>query len=89
MCLFRLIGERVKGPEVDLVYSGVQASQLRSARWRKSRYSNPSGNCVEMAQLTAETVAVRDSWCPDGPTLIFTRASWQAFLHGLQDGCLS
>lgn len=85
MCLFRLIGERGKGPKVNPVCNGVLASQLRSASWRKSRYSNPSGNCVEMAQLSAGTIAVRDSWCPGGPALVFTRAAWEEFLHRLRD----
>jgi hypothetical protein len=68
------------------VYNGVQASRLRRARWRKSRYSNPSGNCVEAAELSAESVAVRNSRYPDGPALIFTRAEWEAFLLGARDG---
>lgn len=85
MCLFRLIGERGRGSKVNPAYDGVRASQLRSASWRKSRYSNPSGNCVEMAQLSAGTIAVRDSWCADGPALVFTRAAWEAFLHRLRD----
>ncbi len=66
--------------------NGVRASALRSAIWRKSRYSNPSGNCVEMAKLPAGEVAVRNSRFPDGPALVFTTAEWEAFLRGAKDG---
>lgn len=60
-------------------------AQLRAAKWRKSRHSNPSGNCVEMASLPGERVAVRDSRRPDGPALLFTRAAWQRFLSGIRE----
>jgi hypothetical protein len=70
---------------VNLAYGGAKAPQLRSANWRKSRYSNPSGNCVEVAHLDTGTVAVRDSVRPDGPALVFTRPAWRAFLAGLRE----
>jgi|GEM_PF-257701 hypothetical protein len=75
-----------EGFMVDVAYNGVQASRLRRAAWRKSRYSNPSGNCVEATGLPAGGVAVRNSRYPDGPALIFTRAEWDAFLLGARDG---
>jgi hypothetical protein len=71
---------------VDVAINGVQASRLPNAAWRKSRYSNPSGNCVEAAQLPAGAVAVRNSRYPDGPALVFTQAEWEAFLLGARDG---
>lgn len=70
---------------MDLVYSGVRASQAPAALWRKSSHSNPSGNCVETARLPSGRVAVRDSKRPGGPILIFTRAEWAAFLGGLTE----
>ena len=71
---------------MDLVPSPLLRAQLRAAKWRKSRHSNPSGNCVEMARLPGEQVAVRDSRRPDGPALLFTRAAWERFLHGVREG---
>jgi hypothetical protein len=71
---------------VDLVPSHLLPAQLRAAKWRKSRYSNPSGNCVEMASLPGEQVAVRDSHRPDGPALLFTRGAWERFLCGVREG---
>jgi hypothetical protein len=64
----------------------VQASALQHVAWRKSKYSNPSGNCVSVAGLPAGSVAVRNSRFPDGPALVFTRAEWDAFLLGARDG---
>ena len=66
--------------------SPLLSAQLRAAKWRKSRHSNPSGNCVEMARLPGERVAVRDSHRPNGPALLFTRAAWERFLRGLREG---
>jgi hypothetical protein len=64
---------------------GRPAAQWPAA-WRKSRYSSPSGNCVQIAELPDGVVAVRNSRDPDGPALSFTRAEWQAFLRGAREG---
>jgi hypothetical protein len=71
--------------KVDLVPSPLLPAQLRAAKWRKSRHSNPSGNCVEMARLPGGRVAVRDSHRPDGPALLFSRAAWERFLRGVRE----
>jgi hypothetical protein len=63
----------------------MQASLLPTVAWRKSSYSNPSGNCVEAA-LLVDGVAVRNSRFPDGPALVFTEAEWTAFLLGVKEG---
>jgi hypothetical protein len=65
--------------------NGVPADQLRVA-WRKSSWSNPSGNCVEVAILSDDEVAVRDSRYPSGPALVYTRVEISAFLAGVKDG---
>ncbi|HEV3068481.1 MAG TPA: DUF397 domain-containing protein [Streptosporangiaceae bacterium] len=77
----------VPSPMLPAQLSGpVPVTQLGAAKWRKSRHSNPSGNCVEMARLPGEQVAVRDSHRPDGPALLFTGAAWERFVHGLREG---
>ena len=70
---------------MDHAFNGVQASLLPAVAWRKSSYSNPSGNCVEAARL-ADGVAVRNSRFPGGPALVFTEAEWAAFLLGVKEG---
>ncbi|MCX2970941.1 DUF397 domain-containing protein [Streptomyces sp. TRM70308] len=59
---------------------------MSGARWRKSRRSNPSGNCVELAELPGGDVAVRNSRFPAGPALIYTDAEIAAFIQGAKDG---
>jgi hypothetical protein len=67
--------------------NGAPAGQLGVARWRKSRASNPSGNCVEVAVLPGGgEIAVRNSRYPGGPALVYTRAEVAAFLAGVRNG---
>lgn len=54
--------------------------------WRKSAASGPNGNCVELAVLADGGVAVRNSRCPGGPHLTYTRAEIVAFVRGVQAG---
>jgi len=69
-----------------LVNSGMPAGQLPSAPWRKSSASNPSGSCVEIAELPGGAVAVRNSRDADGPALIYPRAEMAAFLRAIKNG---
>ncbi len=64
----------------------MPAGQLASVTWKKSRRSNPSGNCVELAELPDGGVAVRNSRDPHGPVLIYTMDEIAAFILGARDG---
>ena len=65
----------------------MPASALPPLKWQKSGRSNPSGNCVEMAELPGGGgIAVRNSRDPDGPALIYTVDEIAAFLAGARDG---
>jgi hypothetical protein len=68
-------------------YNGMPAGELATVTWVKSRRSNPSGNCVEVAQLPqGEGFAIRNSRDPEGPALLFTPAEIAAFVLGARDG---
>ena len=67
--------------------NGMSAGQLPAVAWQKSGRSNPSGNCVEMAELPGGAgIAVRNSRDPDGPALIYTSEEITAFILGARDG---
>jgi hypothetical protein len=61
-------------------------ADLLVATWRRSRASNSSGSCVEVAGLPGGEVAIRNSRYPRGPALIYTRAEMAAFVAGAKDG---
>ncbi|MBO3744766.1 DUF397 domain-containing protein [Streptosporangiaceae bacterium NEAU-GS5] len=64
----------------------THSALLQDAAWRKSRHSNPDGNCVEVAKLPDGNVAIRNSRDPGGPALIYTTAEITAFIRGAHDG---
>ncbi|MFD7289728.1 DUF397 domain-containing protein [Streptomyces sp. NPDC059863] len=51
--------------------------------FKKSSYSNQTGECVEVALNVPGTVAVRDSKDSAGPVLLLAPAAWEAFRAGL------
>jgi hypothetical protein len=59
---------------VDEIRNGMPATRLFGAEWRKSSASGAVGNCVEVAWLPADLVAVRNSRDPHGPALVYPRA---------------
>jgi hypothetical protein len=71
---------------MDETHDAALAAELLHADWRKSGHSNPSGNCVELARLSAGQVAVRNSRDPRGPVLICAPAEIAAFIRGAKDG---
>ncbi|WP_406351742.1 DUF397 domain-containing protein [Streptomyces sp. NBC_00658] len=57
--------------------------------WRKSSYSNSEGgSCVEVFDGYPSGVPVRDSKEPFGPALVFSAASWSAFVVTAKAGDL-
>ncbi|MGV9415294.1 DUF397 domain-containing protein [Nocardia sp. NPDC003693] len=60
--------------------------ELNTAVWKKSSFSQPSGECVEVARLSSGRVGVRDSKNPGGPALVFTPGEWNAFIAGVEGG---
>ena len=62
------------------------ASGLPRATWRKSRHSNPSGSCVELAVLPGGGIAVRNSRYPAGAALVCTRTAIAALIEGAKNG---
>jgi hypothetical protein len=54
-------------------------------RWRKSSFS-PDSQCVEVAELPEDVVAVRNSNHREAGTLHFTRAEFGAWLKGCKAG---
>jgi Domain of unknown function (DUF397) len=61
-------------------------SHLSGLVWQKSGRSNPSGNCVEMAELPDGDIAIRNSRDPHGAVLVYSRAEIEAFIGGAKDG---
>ncbi|MCY0919256.1 DUF397 domain-containing protein [Streptomyces sp. H27-G5] len=68
----------------------ITQTDLDSAVWRKSSYSNgDGGDCVEVADGVTGLVPVRDSKRAHGPAVIVTAAAWVPFVRALKAGELS
>ncbi|MBF6285187.1 DUF397 domain-containing protein [Nocardia cyriacigeorgica] len=61
-------------------------ADLSGAQWFKSRHSDASKECVEVAFINGGAVGVRDSKNPTGGALIFSPSEWDAFTAGLAGG---
>ncbi|WP_438828567.1 DUF397 domain-containing protein [Streptomyces hesseae] len=76
----------IRESPVPQAHNGMAASDIEDVEWRKSRYSNSQGSCVEFAKLPGGGVAVRNSRHPDGPALVYTPAEIEAMVLGIKDG---
>lgn len=54
-------------------------------RWRKSTHS-VEANCIELAPLQDDTIAMRDSKHPQDDFLTFQRRAFDALLKGAKAG---
>lgn len=62
------------------------AAELKTRKpFRKAIASNPSGNCLHVAELDNGDVALRHSE-PTGPAIICTPGEWEAFEDGVRRG---
>jgi hypothetical protein len=62
---------------------------ISEAIWHTSSYSGANNSCVEVATNLLDTtghVYVRDTKDREGSLQQYTRAEWQAFVHGVRDG---
>ncbi|MFJ6769401.1 DUF397 domain-containing protein [Kitasatospora sp. NPDC091257] len=66
--------------------SDAVAVDLSAAVWRKSTYSGPDNECVEVAGGVPGLMPVRDSKEPQGPMLVFPAGAWSAFVAGVKTG---
>lgn len=68
------------------IRNGIPAGELIGARWQKSPASSPQGNCVELARVHGDYIAMRNSRHPDGPALIFTKDQVRDLIDSLKRG---
>ncbi|MES9519346.1 DUF397 domain-containing protein [Streptomyces capoamus] len=55
--------------------------QSKALQWRKSSYSgDQGGQCLEVAETPAATLAIRDSKTPAGPILTVAPAAFTRFV---------
>ncbi len=67
-------------------FDAARATGPGQITWRKSSFSGPDGNCVELATLPSAMIAVRNSNRPEAGTLLFTRAEMSAWVLGCRAG---
>jgi hypothetical protein len=68
---------------MDETSRSTPGSSRPHSSWRRSTHSGAQGNCVEVAPLAGDRVALRDSRQPDGPSLVLPRTGLVALLTWL------
>lgn len=66
-----------------------QGERVDGVAWRVSTFTDAGGgSCVEAGPVNdgTERVALRHSHFPDGGTILYTRAEWEAFVAGVRNG---
>ncbi len=58
---------------------------ISRAQWRRAARQPAGGGQIEVA-FVDDLIGMRSSADPGGPVLVFTRAEWDAFVAGAQDG---
>ncbi|TDC86599.1 DUF397 domain-containing protein [Actinomadura sp. 7K507] len=59
--------------------------ELTGAPWRTSSHSGSGDQCVEVAPLSNDLRAVRDSKDPAGPALVLTPPAWRGLLGTIKN----
>lgn len=63
------------------------APSARYGVWNSSKHCGPSQGCVEVARLSASTIAVRDSHAGrPAPVLCFDNLVWKRFITMIKEG---
>lgn len=52
--------------------------------WRTSSYSQPSGDCVEIATKSSDFIVIRDSKDESRSTLMFPLSEWKHFTRQIK-----
>ncbi len=66
-------------------FHATATDDLGAVTWVKSRRSNSTGNCVELARVGGRVV-IRDSKDPQSPALLFGRADVAEPVAGFKAG---